>query len=60
MSILGKRLMRLEGRIGPYLPPVAVVSAPIPPVVTNDWAASLLATDGWTGRELAAFPMGQG
>ena len=49
MSVLGKRVRRLEGPVGPYLPPIAVVSAPLPAEVTEGWAASLR----WAGRELA-------
>ena len=53
MSVLGKRISRLEGPTGPYMPPIAVVSAPIPAIVTTAWAAALLATYGWTAQNLA-------
>ena len=53
MSVLGKRIARLEGPTGPYMPPIAVVSAPLPTIVTTDWAAALLATYGWTAQNLA-------
>ena len=53
MSVLGKRISRLEGPTGPYMPPIAVVSAPIPAIVTTAWAAALLATYGWSGQNLA-------
>ena len=53
MSTLGKRLLRLEGPRGPDLPPVAVVSAPIPAVATVEWGAELLAAYGWSGFDLA-------
>ena len=53
MSVLGKRVARLEGPTGPYLPPIAVVSAPLPTIVTTAWAAALLATYGWTAQHLA-------
>ncbi len=53
MSALGKRVLRLEGPRGPDLPPVAVVSAPIPAVATVEWAAELLAAYGWSGFDLS-------
>ena len=53
MSTLGKRIARLEGPTDTYLPPIAVVAAPIPAVVTTEWAASVLATYGWVGHCLA-------
>ncbi len=53
MSVLGKRILRLEGRTSPRLPPVAVVAASLPAVMTDEWAADLLARHGWTGLDLA-------
>lgn len=53
MSVLGKRVLRLEGKRGPSLPPVAVVAAQLPAMMSDQWAADLLAKHGWTGRDLA-------
>lgn len=52
MSTLGKRVLRLEGPSGPYLPPLAVVAAPIPALATVEWAAGLLAAYGWASHNL--------
>ena len=53
MNVLRNRVLRLEGRRGPNLPPVAVVSARLPDLMSDQWAAELLAVHQWSGQELA-------
>lgn len=52
MSIMSKRVARLEGPASEHFMPIAVASAPLPLVVTEEWAATLLALYGWSGRLL--------
>lgn len=52
MSVLGKRVSRLEGPTSDNLPPIAMLSAPLPAIATDEWAAVLLASYGWSGRML--------
>lgn len=53
MKALDARVARLESRRGPHLPPVAVVSVPLPPITDAGWARDLLRRFGWEGHDLA-------
>lgn len=55
MTVLSKRIARLEGARGPDLPPVAVVMAALPDEVTDAWGSALLEEHAWRGRELAVI-----